>query len=309
MIFYSLGDQNREIGIDDIREDELTAGYISSDEMAELADRLGFLPETVEECRRANPLFRTGAEVYQDYSFAELRIVNRSGADDWIGVCLKRNLLLVVDIIDFDGSTKESFLKAVRRSSSAGVKAGRTLCAFFEALIADGMGEIEEMRNSIAEMEEVVVRGEAGNHFNTELLELKKKLLKRYHYYDQILDAAETLEDNENGVLAEDDLVFLANLAARVTRMRGDVDSLSDSADHLQDAYSSFLDMKMNNQMKILTVITTAFFPLTIIVGWYGMNFQSMPEFGWRYGYVYVITLSIVVVAALVAIAKKRKWF
>ena len=87
------------------------------------------------------------------------------------------------------------------------------------------------------------------------------------------------------------------------------MDSLSDSADHLQDAYSSFLDMKMNRSMKILTVITTAFFPLTIIVGWYGMNFQSMPEFTWRYGYIYVIVLSVVIVAALVAIARKHKWF
>ena len=309
MLFYDLENQNREIGIGDIRADGLTAGYIGSDEMEGAAEALGFLPETVEECRRANPQFRTGAEVYPDYTFTELRIVNRDGEDDWIGVCLKKNLLLVIDIVDYDGSTKEGFLRAVRRAAAAGAKAGKVFCAFLEALIADGMGTIEEIRNSIAEMEEVVVRGEAGEQFNTELLGLKKKLLKLYHYYDQILDAAATLEDNENDIFAEGDMVYLANLTARVTRMRSDVDSLSDSADHLQDAYSSFLDMKMNNQMKILTVITTAFFPLTIIVGWYGMNFQAMPEFAWKYGYVYVIALSIVVVAALIILAKKRKWF
>ena len=61
--------------------------------------------------------------------------------------------------------------------------------------------------------------------------------------------------------------------------------------------------------MKILTVITTIFFPLTIIVGWYGMNFQSMPEFAWKYGYVYVIALSVAVVAVLTWIGKKKKWF
>ena len=52
------------------------------------------------------------------------------------------------------------------------------------------------------------------------------------------------------------------------------------------------LDMKMNRNMNYLTVIGTIFFPLTIIVGWYGMNFISMPEFTWKYGYVYVILLS-----------------
>ena len=77
----------------------------------------------------------------------------------------------------------------------------------------------------------------------------------------------------------------------------------------MQDAYSAFLDVRMNRTMKVLTVLTTLFFPLTIIVGWYGMNFQSMPEFTWRYGYVYVIALSIAVVVVLCMLAKKHKWF
>ena len=77
----------------------------------------------------------------------------------------------------------------------------------------------------------------------------------------------------------------------------------------MQDAYSSFLDMKLNHTMKIFTVVTTIFFPLTIIVGWYGMNFQSMPEFAWKYGYLYVILLSAAVITVLMLIAKKRKWF
>ena len=81
------------------------------------------------------------------------------------------------------------------------------------------------------------------------------------------------------------------------------------SADHLGDAYSSSLDLKLNHSMKVFTVITTIFFPLTIIVGWYGMNFNSMPEFTWKYGYIYVIALSAAVVAALVIYGKKKKWF
>lgn len=309
MTFFKLKNQAVEIGIDEIKDSVLTAGYISSGELAEIAPRFGFSPETVEACQRANPVFRTGAEVYNDYTFSELRIVNESGDDDWIGVCLKKNLLLVVDIIDYDGSTKNSFLKAVQRTSSTGLKPEKTFCVFLESLIADGSAAIENMRNTISDMEESVVTGKVEDAFNTQLLEIKKKLLRLYNYYDQILDVATTLEDNDNEIFRDEDLVYLTNLSAKVTRLRSDVDSLSDSADHLQDAYSSFLDMKMNRSMKILTVITTAFFPLTIIVGWYGMNFQSMPEFTWRYGYIYVIVLSVVIVAALVAIARKHKWF
>ena len=58
--------------------------------------------------------------------------------------------------------------------------------------------------------------------------------------------------------------------------------------------------------MKVFTVITSIFFPLTLIVGWYGMNFTSMPEFAWKYGYVYVIVLSVAVVAALLIVGKRK---
>ena len=65
----------------------------------------------------------------------------------------------------------------------------------------------------------------------------------------------------------------------------------------------------MNNTMKVFTIITTIFFPLTIIVGWYGMNFTHMPELTWEYGYIYVIILSVLIVAILGIIGKKKKWF
>ena len=61
--------------------------------------------------------------------------------------------------------------------------------------------------------------------------------------------------------------------------------------------------------MKYFTAITSIFFPLTLIVGWYGMNFKYMPEFEWRYGYIFVILLSVAVVAVLTIIGKKKKWF
>jgi magnesium transporter len=61
--------------------------------------------------------------------------------------------------------------------------------------------------------------------------------------------------------------------------------------------------------MKLFTAITSIFFPLTLIVGWYGMNFRYMPEFEWKYGYIFVIALSVSVVTVLTALGKKRKWF
>ena len=103
--------------------------------------------------------------------------------------------------------------------------------------------------------------------------------------------------------------MYINNITKRVERLREDVDSLKNTVEHLQDAYSSYLDAKLNNTMKRFTVITSIFFPMTIIVGWYGMNFESMPEFSWKYGYIYVIALSVIVAGTLAIIGKKRKWY
>lgn len=133
--------------------------------------------------------------------------------------------------------------------------------------------------------------------------------MKYVNYYDQILDIAETLEENDNEILDEDRLIYITNLTNKVTRLRDDMNAMSNIADHIQDAYATFLDQKLNSTMKRFTIITTIFFPLTIIVGWYGMNFQNMPELAWKYGYLYVILLSAVAILILSLVGRKNKWF
>jgi magnesium transporter len=59
--------------------------------------------------------------------------------------------------------------------------------------------------------------------------------------------------------------------------------------------------------MRIFTVITGVFLPLTLIVGWYGMNLQ-MPEYTWKYGYLFVIGLSVLVAVACIVLFRRRKW-
>ena len=122
-------------------------------------------------------------------------------------------------------------------------------------------------------------------------------------------EAVSTLDENENDILRDGKMLYISNLVRRLERLREDTDSLKNTVEHLQDAYYSYLDTQMNKTMKILTVLTTLFFPLTIIVGWYGMNFAAMPELTWKYGYIYVILLSVVVVLLLWKIGKKKNWF
>lgn len=309
-MFFEVRNGVQEISPDKLRADVLTAGYVDCDTLQALQETLHFAPSTVDACRTANALFRSGVEVYDDYTFTELRIASTDGADDCVALYICRNLLLVVDVEDRDGSTREKFRAAVQRCGTGGkASIERLVGTFLDALVQNDTAFIEKTGYRLVQLEEQVFANETDKSFNMELLQLKKMLLHTHNYYDQLLDITEAVEENENEIFDEDNLISITNVSAKITRLREDTDSLSRTAEHLQDAYTSALDLQLNHSMKFFTVITTIFFPLTIIVGWYGMNFQSMPEFAWKYGYIYVIALSVAVVAVLTAVGKKKKWF
>ena len=292
--------------------DKLTVGYLSCDELAEVSEALGFAAANVEACRSANVYFRSGVEVYDEYTFTELRIVDPVHPevnDDCVALFIKKNLFLVVDVLDEDRSTQQRFQQALRRFPARSVTLEKLIYSFLDALVAGDIIMLESTGAEVNELEAQVLRDEADKDFNTTLLDLKNRLLSAHNYYEQLLDITEAVEENENDIFDTDSLMYISNMGKKVVRLREDVDALSNMVVHLQDAYSSYLDMNLNKTMKFFTVITSIFFPLTIIVGWYGMNFQSMPEFYWRYGYVYVIALSIIVVLALVLVGRRKKWF
>ncbi len=308
-MFYEINDGMKPISFDQVSGDRLAVGIVKSDELLNVGQVIGLDDETMEASQKANPLFRTGVDVHENYTFAELRVINRDGHEDSLSLYVMKNFILVVDIQDEDGSTVSSFLQAIKKIPSNKMCEEKVICYFVDGLLSEGNMIAEKLRNELTEMEESIVEGNAKEAFNVELLGLKKKALKYVNYYDQIIDIAETLEENDNEILDEDNLIYISNLTNKMTRLRDDMNALSNIADHISDAYATFLDQKLNSTMKRFTIITTIFFPLTIIVGWYGMNFQNMPELAWKYGYLYVILLSLLTILILSLIGRKNKWF
>ena len=310
-MFYQYGQDGLvKVKPEDIKEDTLTAGYVSDEELRAIYQQFGFAESTVKSCAKANNYFRSGVETYSDYTFTELRIFNDDEKrDDCVALYFKKNLLIVVDVKDEDGSTRDELMSSLKRYNAQSATLEKIIYAFFDAMVLGDVIKIEKMGMLLSELEEMLLDSEVAEDFNATLLHLKKLLQRMLNYYEQILDITEAIDENENDIFETDTLMYINNITKRVERLREDINSLKSSVEHLQDSYSSYLDAKLNNTMKIFTVLTTIFFPLTIIVGWYGMNFNSMPEFTWKYGYVYVIALSIFVVAILAIVGKKKKWF
>ena len=126
-------------------------------------------------------------------------------------------------------------------------------------------------------------------------------------HYEQLQDLGQELEENENGFFQEENLRYFHMFSSRVDRLYDAATHLRDYTIQLNDLYQSQLDVRQNRVMTVLTVVTTIFMPLTLIVGWYGMNFKYMPELDSRLGYPIIILLCILIVVGNIAFFKKKK--
>lgn len=138
---------------------------------------------------------------------------------------------------------------------------------------------------------------------------IRKNLLSISSYYSQLGDMVDVFCDNESDFLNTYECHLFNMLARRIDRLERQISALRDYSMQVREMYQNKIDMHQNRVMTLLTVATSLFFPLSIITGWYGMNFVYMPELFNKYGYIMVIIISILVILIEMIIFKKKKFF
>lgn len=310
-MFYCFDNEIVGVPYNNISDNDLCIGYVNVSELEEIYNHFSFSCRSVEKCKEKNGLLYSDMEVSDDYSFVRLNTVGAkiSSGGSSLALYIKKNLLLIVSIADNGNQNRDVFLNLLSKASPEKATLEKLVASFFELLIAGDSMALEQAEQEINTLEEMVIKNQADKSFNMQLLNMKKELLNLRGYYEQLIDVSQTLQENENEIFDGELLKSFHIFTEKTIRLKDNVDLLRDSVVHLWDAYQAYLDMRLNQTMKIFTLVTTVFFPMTVIVGWYGMNFDYMPELKWRYGYAYVIVLSIVVVVGLFLWFKKKKWF
>ena len=142
----------------------------------------------------------------------------------------------------------------------------------------------------------------------TRVNEIRSDLRELRIHYEQLIDMGQELTENENNFFKAENTRYFRLFTDRVTRLYDTASSLRDYTMQLRDMYHTQIDVKQNRIMTLLTVVTTIFMPLTLIVGWYGMNFRYMPELQTKWGYPGVIVLSLAIIIGGLWFFKKKKW-
>ncbi|NRT76544.1 CorA family divalent cation transporter [Clostridium beijerinckii] len=220
-----------------------------------------------------------------------------------VSMFLQKNVLVFIS----DGNDiLEEVISKSKTGEIKGLNLSKLLYAFFDKLTFEDTYHIEELEYEIATLEEGLMTSKNDNYLK-KIIMLRKKLLKLKRYYERLLNIAESIEENDNGLIDKKIIRYFRMFTNRINRLYQNVNNLRDYVTQVREAYQAQVDINQNQLMRLFTVVTTIFLPLTLIVGWYGMNF-NMPEYGWSYGYPFVISISVSVVVLCGVWFKKNKW-
>ncbi len=182
------------------------------------------------------------------------------------------------------------------------------VCSLMDAVVDHYFLVLEKLGDKIEEVEETLLTYPKTtvprqiHHLKRDMIYLRKQV---WPLRELLFELAHC----ESKLIEKSSEPFFRDLYDHAIQVIDTVESFRDILSGLQDIYLSFVSTRLNEVMKILTIFSTIFIPLTFIVGVYGMNFKVMPELEWRWGYYALWMLMITLTVGMVTYFKKKKWF
>ena len=140
------------------------------------------------------------------------------------------------------------------------------------------------------------------------IYDLKRELIYFRKQVWPIREVLSTWQKTESSIIQEANKVFISDVYDHTIQVIDTIESFRDIISGMMDLYLSTVSNKMNEVMKVLTIIATIFIPLTFVAGIYGMNFKYMPELEWKWSYLLLWVLLIVIFCGMLLYFRRKKW-
>ena len=213
-----------------------------------------------------------------------------------------------VILCDDTGAAHTMVQRLSREDPQRESSVGGFFYGFLELLVAKDLHHLQTLEDSLSRLEDQVLAGQLEES-NPRMTALRKETTVWIRYYTQLDDMVCEFLENENQYFSENDLRMFHMVGKRIGRLANEAQALREYGLQIRELLQSEIDVRQNHIMKVLTIVTTIFLPLSLVAGWYGMNFSNMPELKWRYGYPAIIGISILVVLACLWIMKKKNFW
>lgn len=305
MEIFSLEEKINDIEISDFQEHPSPAIILADSSHADSAMKLAGI-EYDGELSITSVNF-SKIETHQECiagSFCIPKLLDILGSRYKVLFFVNQSHIVIID----DSNFSQRIIMKIRKSiNHQGGSKERFLYNYMTQFMNRDLEILGQHEKKIMELEEFITTGRADDSFQNEITPVRRELLILRSYYDELMDMGTELEQNENQIFEEKQLKYFGIITDRADRLMSRTAQLLEYAQQVREAYQSQVDSMQNKNMQFLTVISTLFFPLTLITGWYGMNFNNMPEL--EHGYPGIIVLSILIVIICIIIFKKKKMF
>jgi magnesium transporter len=267
-------------------------------------------PLTIEDILSTEQ--RPKLEENEDYIYLVVKMLEfqenlRKFHVEQVSMILGKNM--VISFQEKEGDTFDAVRNRLRSGKGRIQKAGSDylLYTLVDTIIDNYFILLEKMGDVIEEVEEDLLLG-PGESTLTQLYNLKRDTVVLRRSIWPLREVVHKLERDDMKLIKKETRLYLRDVYDHTIRIIETIENFRDMLSSMVDLYQSTLSNRMNVVMKVLTIISTIFIPLTFIAGIYGMNFEYMPELGWKYGYLGVWIIMITVVFIMLFFFRKKKW-
>ena len=279
--------------------------------LSRLGEKFGLHALALEDAM--NVPQRPKAERYDKHYFLVLRSLRRQEdglAEEQISVFFGEGWIITIQ----EGVQGDSFgavRAAIRHGRGRTRESGADYLAYLlvDAVVDAYFPVIETLSERMAQLEQEAVSAGSSTECLIRIQQTRHDLLTLRRAVWPIREEVGVLVRDESGLITAETRVFLRDAYDHAVQALELVESLRETATSVMEIYLSAQNQRLNEVMKVLTVISTLFIPLTFIASIYGMNFQFMPELHWRYGYAWALALMAATAIALVLFFKRRGWW
>jgi len=275
-----------------------------------LRDRLGVHPLVLEDI--ANTQQRPKLEDHGEYLFVVTRVfsVDDSGhlSSEQISFLLGKSSVLSFQ--EVGGDVFEGVRERIRNGKGRLRHHGADylLYALVDAIVDSYFVVLEQFAERLETLEEEIAANAQPEQLR-KIHEYRRELILLRKHIFPMREMVSGLKRTESELVKEDTHVFIDDVYDHVIRVMETVDSYRELLSSLQDLYLSSISNRMNEVMKVLTIIATIFVPLTFVAGIYGMNFEVMPELGWPWAYAVFWVVIAGITGAMLAFFRRKGWF
>jgi magnesium transporter len=255
---------------------------------------------------------RPKMEDFDDYIFVVLRMLRFDGEEkgtktEQISIILGSDF--VISFQEKEGDVFDTIRERLRNNKGRIRKMGADYLAYslIDAIVDNYFMILEMLGEAIEDVEDRLVTAPTSETLQT-IHDLKREMIFLRKSVWPLREVINRMERSESPLINKSTFVYLRDVYDHTIQIMDAVETFRDMLSGMLDIYLSSVSNRMNEVMKVLTVIATIFIPLTFVAGIYGMNFKFMPELDQTWSYPAVLVLMLVVALLMVMFFRRKKW-